>query len=257
MKFSATTTKHLGHYVYALVDPRDESIFYVGKASANNRAFNHLRIGAGEEEKHRRIREIRDSKNEPNVEILRYGLATAQASFEVEAAVIDTLGLENLTNKVRGHGVDRGRQKSDAVERLHGSKPVATETISEPIMMFFINQSYSPTKSEPELYDCVRQFWSRVSPKTRTPSPISGTLPFPVALAVVESVVVRAYSVIAWFPAGSTMSSRTSDGLGNRWEFVGQILHDHKLVGRRLTKDGRDLPANQLGYGYLNSNNEA
>lgn len=253
MKFSATTTKHLGHYVYALVDPRDESIFYVGKASANNRAFNHLRIVAGEEEKDMRIREIRAAGSEPNVEVLRYGLDSAQASFEVEAAVIDALGLENLTNKVRGHGIDRGRQKSSEVERLHGSKPVATESISELIMLFFINQTYSPTKTEHELYDCVRQFWSSVSLKTRTPQE-SGNLPFPVALAVVESVVVRAYSVIAWFPAGSTMSSRISDSPDNRWEFVGQILHDHKLVGRRLTKNWLDLPANQLGYGYINSN---
>ncbi len=39
MKFSLSTRKALQHYVYALVDPRDQKIFYVGKASANNRAF--------------------------------------------------------------------------------------------------------------------------------------------------------------------------------------------------------------------------
>ena len=44
VKFSTNTTKHLGHYVYALVDPRDDSIFYVGKASGNNRAFDHLNL---------------------------------------------------------------------------------------------------------------------------------------------------------------------------------------------------------------------
>jgi hypothetical protein len=48
MKFSSTTTIHLGHYVYALVDPRDDAIFYVGKANANNRAFNHLSARPGE-----------------------------------------------------------------------------------------------------------------------------------------------------------------------------------------------------------------
>lgn len=252
MKFSSATTKHLSHYVYALVDPRDESIFYVGKASANNRAFNHLRVGSGEEDKHQKIREIRAAGREPTVEVLRYGLASAQASFEVEAAVIDTLGLENLTNKVRGHGVDRGRQTSREVERLHGSKPVDISSLREPLMLFFINQTYSPTKSECELYDCVRQFWSRVSPKTRTQLPASGALSYPTALGVVESVVVRAYSIAAWFPAGTTLSSRTSESAENRWEFVGQLLQDHKLVGRRLTKGGADLPANQLGYGYIN-----
>jgi hypothetical protein len=252
LKFSASTTAQLGHYVYALVDPRDEAIFYVGKASANNRAFNHLRSVTGEEEKQTRIRDIRAAGFEPAVEILRYGLSSADASLEVEAALIDALGLENLTNKVRGHGVDRGRQTANEVERLHGSKPVAVETIRESLMMFFISQTYSPTKSELELYDCVRQFWSRVSPKTRTPSPTTGKLPYPLALGVVDSVVVRAYEVAAWFPAGTTFSSRSSAKPSNRWEFVGRLLEDHRLVGRRLTKDGHDLPANQLGYGYLN-----
>ncbi|MCZ8077172.1 MAG: hypothetical protein O9341_23895 [Paucibacter sp.] len=251
MRFSPSTTKQLDHYVYALVDPRYDSIFYVGKASANNRAFDHLRIGKGEEEKHKRIRQIRADGHEPEVEVLRYGLKSAKASFEVEAAVIDAIGLENLTNKVRGHGIDRGRQKASEVERLHGSKAIAIEDIRESYMLFFINQTYTPTKTEQELYDCTRQFWSRVSPTTRTPS-AGGSLPYPVALAVVESVVVRAYSVLAWFPAGSTLSSRPSGVPGTRWEFVGQLLPEHRLVGRRLTKGGKDLPANQLGYGYIN-----
>ncbi len=252
MKFSSTTTKHLGHYVYALVDPRDKTIFYIGKASANNRAFNHLRIHEGEERKHRRIREIRAAGREPGVEILRYGFGSVRESFEVEAALIDALGLENLTNKVRGHGVDRGRQTAAEVERLHGSKPMPVERIRDPYMLFFINQTYSPTKTEIELYDCVRQFWSRVSPKRRTPSEETGALPYPTALAIVESVVVRAYSIAAWFPAGTTLSTRVARNTRGCWEFVGRLIADHPLVGRRLTKDGKDLPANQLGYGYLN-----
>lgn len=234
------------------MDPRDDSIFYVGKASANNRAFDHLRIDKGEEEKHKRIRQIRTDGYEPDVEVLRYGLKSAKASYEVEAAVIDALGLENLTNRVRGHGIDRGRQKASEVERLHGSKAIAIEGIRDPYMLFFINQTYTPTKTEQELYDCTRQFWSRVSTTTRTPSASSGILPYPIALAIVESVVVRAYSMLSWFPAGSTLSSRPSGAPGNRWEFVGQLLPEHHLVGRRLTKGSNDLPANQLGYGYIN-----
>ncbi|MDP2604753.1 MAG: hypothetical protein Q8S00_19525 [Deltaproteobacteria bacterium] len=252
MKFSLTTTKRLGHYVYALVDPRDKTIFYIGKASANNRAFNHLRIHEGEERKHQRIQEIRAAGGEPSVEILRYGLGSVRESFEVEAALIDALGLENLTNKVRGHGVDRGRQTAGEVERLHGSKPAPVERIRDPYILFFINQTYSPTKTEFELYDCVRQFWSGLSPKRRTPSEQTGAFPYPTALAIVESVVVRAYSIVAWFPAGTTLSTRRAEDTSNCWEFVGNLIADHPLVGRRLTKDGKDLPANQLGYGYLN-----
>lgn len=251
VKFTSMTTERLNHYVYALIDPRSNSIFYVGKASANNRAFNHLRPTKSEKAKDLRIAEIRRDKFQPLVEVLRYGLETAEASFEVEAAIIDVIGIENLTNEVRGHGIVRGRQRASDVERLYGSKPFAVEDIREPYMLFFINQTYSPTQTEQQLYDSTRQFWSGVARHTRTPD-ADGNLPYPVALAVVECAVVRAYSVEAWFKAGSTYSSRPSGAPGNRWEFVGQLLVNHKLVGRRLTKAGKNLPANQQGYGYIN-----
>lgn len=251
MKFSASTIEHLGHYVYALVDPRDQAIFYVGKASANNRAFSHLRSDGGEGRKQQRIDEIRASGHEPVIEVLRYGLPSARECFEVEAAVIDAIGIENLTNAVRGHGVDRGRQTAREVERLHGSLPVAIEDLSDPYMLFFVNQTYSPTKDEGEIYDAVRQFWYGVSAQTRTPN-ADGGLAYPTALGLVGSVVIRAYSVAAWFSAGTTFSSRLSEDPAGRWEFVGQLLPDHPLVGRRLTQGGADLPANQRGYGYIN-----
>ena len=120
-------------------------------------------------------------------------------------------------------------------------------------MLFFINQSYTPTNNESELYDCVRQFWFGVSEKNRNPLQSTGKLPYPIALGVVGSVVVRAYSVAAWFPAGTTMSSRSENNPENRWEFVGKPLQNYSLLGRRLTKDGLDLQANQKGYTYIGS----
>jgi hypothetical protein len=162
LRFSSQTKNHLRHYVYALVDPRDKKIFYVGKASANNRAYDHMNAEFEETAKHLRIKGIREAGLEPTVEILRYGLVTKEACFEIEATIIDTLGLENLTNKVRGHGIERGRQTAAQVERLYGSEPVDVTGIREPLMLFFVNQGYSPTMSEIEIYDCVRQFWAGV-----------------------------------------------------------------------------------------------
>ena len=253
MRFSKATATKLGHYVYALVDPRNEEIFYVGKASANNRAFNHLRTAPGEGAKQQRIQEIRATGAEPVIEVLRYGLESARHCFEVEAAVIDALGFENLTNKVRGHGIERGRLTAAEVQLLLGSKEVEVTTQKSPLMLIFINRTYSPTLNEQEIYDCTRQFWYQVSKSKRAPNQ-EGKLPYPVALAVVDSVVVRAYSVVAWFPAGTTLSSRESDEAANqnRWEFVGNLLKDHPLVGKKLVKSGSNLPANEKGYGYIN-----
>ncbi len=255
MGFSRKTREHLAHYVYGLVDPRDNKIFYVGKASGNNRAFDHLRTPLSGEAKSLRIQEIRSAGMEPEVDVLRYGLPDEGMCFEVEAAIIDAIGLENLTNEVRGHGIDRGRQTAADVERLHGAEPVNVEEVSEPLMLFFINRTYTPTLTEQELYDATRQFWYEVSAKTRTPRQDTGHLPYPTALAVADSVVVRAYSVAAWFPAGTTHSTRWHRGSQpdpDRWEFVGQFLEEHPLLGRRLLRGGKDILATQKGYTYIN-----
>ncbi|MES2018699.1 MAG: hypothetical protein V4484_19590 [Pseudomonadota bacterium] len=249
-KFSTASREKLGHYVYGLVDPRDGAIFYVGKASGNNRAFSHLRVDDGETRKCDRIRAIRAAHLEPKVDILRYGL-NKETVFVVEAAIIDTIGLEHLTNIVRGHGITYGRQSAQEVERLFGSKAKAVEDISDPCMLFFINKTYSPTKSESDLYDCVRQFWWGVGQEKRNEREDDGGLKYRTALAIVDSVVVRVYSIAAWFPAGSTLSSREWRGDKKCWEFVGKPLSEHKLAGKRLTRGGSDLVANQQGYGYL------
>lgn len=246
MKFSKCTKEHLSFYVYGLVDPRFNRIFYVGKASANDRAFNHLKVVSSESKKQDLITEIRLAKLEPIVEILRYGLESEKVALEVEAAIIDAIGLENLTNSVRGHGVERGRLFATEVERLHGSKPVFISSVSDPCILFYIHNSYSPTMSEQQLYDCVRQFWHEVSEMNRM------EITHPVALAVVEGVVVRAYSIAGWYPAGATLSSRPFSGAENKWEFVGQLLSDHPLAGRMLVEDdGTPACASQKGYRYL------
>ncbi len=246
MKFSKSTKEHLGFYVYGLVDPRCKRIFYVGKASANDRAFNHLKVSSSESKKQETINEIRLAKLEPSIEILRYGLESEKVALEVEAAIIDTIGLENLTNAVRGHGVERGRLIASEVERLHGSKPVFISNITDPCILFYIHKTYTPTLSEQELYDSVRQFWHEVSEKTRM------GITHLIALAVVEGVVVRAYSIAGWYPAGTTFSSRPFSGAEDKWEFVGQLLSDHPLSGRMLVEDdGKPAAASQKGYRYL------
>lgn len=247
MQFSQATRQHLRFYVYGLVDPRDREIFYVGKASANNRAFDHLKAAASESKKSERISEIRAVGREPLVEVLRYGLETEAAAFEVEAALIDAIGLENLTNAVRGHGVDRGRMPAEVVERLHGAKPVLVTEVQQPCMVFFIHNTYTPTQSEQEIYDSVRQFWHQVSEENRC------NLTYRVALGVVEGVVIRAYWIAGWFPAGSTLSTRKYENRKpDKWEFVGQRIDEHPLVGRLLVgEDGQPISGVQKGYAYL------
>ncbi|MFL6715979.1 MAG: hypothetical protein ACJ8G3_06400 [Burkholderiaceae bacterium] len=55
------------------------------------------------------IEEIRSHGRdlEPVVPILRHGLQDKLMAKEVEAAIIDTMGLENLTNLCRGKHIER------------------------------------------------------------------------------------------------------------------------------------------------------
>ncbi|WP_157094838.1 hypothetical protein SR858_03580 [Duganella zoogloeoides] len=249
--FEHQTRTRLGYFVYLLVDPRTGAIFYVGKG-AKNRPFDHFRATKGEGSKAEMIRRIRADKLEPEVHVLRHGLSSSEIAEDVEAAVIDAIGLENLTNSCRGKGVEKGRATVTELNQRFCSRPVSINTIKEPLMKIWINQTYSPTMNAQELYDATRQYWCNVGKDKRTPD-ADGALMYPTVVALVGNVVVMAYRVQAWFSAGSTLSTRKWSGDPNRWEFVGNALPDHRLVGKRLVDDnGNSIRGNAQGYGYLN-----
>lgn len=250
-KFDVKIKKALGYYVYGLVDPFTDKIFYVGKASGNDRVFDHLKSTKVETDKTKKIKEIRSKKAEPRIEILRYGLDNEKMAFEIEASIIDSIGIENLTNIVRGHKIEKGRLRLEEVKRLYGSEPVNIETIKERYMTFFISKTYSTNLSENDLYDATRQFWSNVSKQKRAFNK-EGKLDYPIALSIYDSVVIRVYSIVNWFEAGSTFSSRTTTK-NNSFEFVGNIIKNHSLLGKKIVnKDGSKLKGLQQGYGYIN-----
>ena len=60
--------RKLGHYVYLYVDPRDRSIFYVGKA-VRGRALVHL-TDLEKRGVQKRLREIQAAGAAPRIEVL-------------------------------------------------------------------------------------------------------------------------------------------------------------------------------------------
>lgn len=112
-------------YVYELVDPRDDSVFYVGKSSVgNSRLAQHrrdARHGYGTK-KNERIREIESQ----GYKVVRRKIAhfyDQQDAFEFEKERIAHYGMHNLTNMTPGGQVN-GYGHIWPTEVLHASEHV-------------------------------------------------------------------------------------------------------------------------------------
>ena len=97
----------LGYYVYALVDPRDKQIFYVGKGK-NDRVLQHVEGIAGkandkdDTEKIAHIKAIQAEGKEVEYYILRHALKENEA-YIVESSIIDLLTFQDFQKQVIGH----------------------------------------------------------------------------------------------------------------------------------------------------------
>lgn len=90
------------YYVYELIDPRSNLVFYVGKGKGN-RLEQHFKeaISGKQSPKCQVIREIWGDGYEPIRHIVQHFTDEMQA-YEFEAQRIELYGLANLTNQVPG-----------------------------------------------------------------------------------------------------------------------------------------------------------
>ncbi len=226
-------------YIYLYIDPRDNSIFYIGKGKCN-RAFAHLRENS-EKEKVKRIRDLRKAGKEPRIEILVHGLDDETAK-KIEASVIDLIGMRNLTNLQAGYeSGEYGRMSVDQVVATYSRTSVA---IHEPVLLISINQSFRFGMPEVELYDATRSAWV-VGSKRRSAK---------YAFAVYQGIVQEAYEITDWFPNNSTFNTRKQEAIDPddvRWEFVGRTAND-PIRKRYLHKDVSRYMGTQNPIRYVN-----
>jgi hypothetical protein len=131
LSFLPGIAEQLGWYVYALRDPRDGAVFYVGKGF-RNRVYQHSRQArklagqSSDQLKLATIRDIHDAGLEVEVEIIRHRIPDEKSAYEVEAAVIDTLALmgTELRNLVGGHGAERGWRPLEDIVAEYAAEPV-------------------------------------------------------------------------------------------------------------------------------------
>ena len=208
-RFSPDVARELRHYVYVYVDPDTDEVFYVGKGRGD-RAFFHL-DDTSETEKCARVRAIRARGREPIIEILAHGLPDEASAYRVEAAAIDLLGIDQLTNVVRGwRSGTYGRMTVEQVEALYGADEIE---IIHPAILIRINRRFRYGMAPIELYDATRGIW-RVGARREQAR---------FALAVFEGVVQEVYEIRGWYLAGATLSTRGDLEDDERSEFVGSI----------------------------------
>lgn len=156
--FDPKVCETIGYYVYTLRDPRDRSIFYVGKGFGP-RCFDHIadaKNNVKDIEKLKIIRNLLEAGMGVDIDIVRHHLDEATA-FAVEAALIDVLELvDGGANEVAGHHVKDGLDSSDEIQILYGAEPLVPK---EPLLLIKINQQWKLGMSMDQVYEAVRWYW--------------------------------------------------------------------------------------------------
>lgn len=243
MPISEPVARHLGFYVYLLIDPRDQSIFYIGNGKGA-RVLSHL-SDANESKKTARIADMRSDGHEPLIEILAHDLPDQETALRVEAAAIDLVGIGNLTNCVRGWRTKTtGRATLDEIRAIYQKRPV---TITEPSLLIRITQFFYGM-TDVELYDATRSCW-RLGPDREKVQ---------LVFAVNAEIVREVYEVAHWLPGGSTLRQDFPTGIeghDSRWEFVGRVA-DESIRARYIDghvghffKHGNQNPLMYLNLG--------
>lgn len=208
-RFSESVSEKLGYYVYSLRDPRDNSIFYIGKG-VGNRIFEHLNAALARptsNEKLDTIRAIHDAGLEVIHFIHRHGLSEKEA-FEVEAALIDFVGLAGLTNQVHGYATDdRGLMSVVEVVAKYQAPLV---TINEPSILITVNRLYRRAMGAGELYEITRGNWW-IGERRKAAR---------YAFAVYRGVVREVYRIDHW---EQVTARRPEQKHQKRWRFEGRV----------------------------------
>lgn len=172
MEFKQRVKEVIAFYVYALVDPRDKKIFYIGKGK-ENRVFQHAEAALNEEYKSLKldtIRNIISDGKEVEYYILRHNL-TENEAFVVESTLIDMLtypkfnNSNQLTNLVVGHHQwDEGIKSVDELNAIYNGSRIKTDE-NKRLLLVSLNKSFDQAKAHgvyrrPDIYESTRKYWS-------------------------------------------------------------------------------------------------
>ena len=242
-EFSQKCIEEIESYVYALVDPRTDKIFYIGKGK-DNRVFAHCNAAISDDSESLKlnlIREIIAEGYEVKHYILRHKLSDAEAII-IESVLIDFLTYPEfnneslLTNIVSGHHQwDRGIKTVDEIEAIYNCQKIAPNP-NDRILLVSLNRTFDLARKrndDIDLYKITRRSWAISRHKAEKIDYVLG-----VYRGVVRSVLkVDDYSVVK------------NEKIRDRCDFVGNMVYDSKY----LNTDVSDYPfGNRGAIRYIN-----
>lgn len=245
-RFPAIVEEKLEWYVYALVDPRDGRLFYIGKGK-DSRVFAHAENaieGDADTDKLNLIREIIASGKQVETLILRHGIKSEKQAYLVEAVLIDFCYLlvdrnidirTGLTNIVSGHNSEVfGVMSTNDAIALYEAKEAPK--FKDKGILFRIPQQWSPAMPDEVLYESTRGWW--VLSKRRNEAKYG--------FAVSKGVIRQVYRINSW--RERTVGDRDYvEGERTRWGFDGEIApemaHFVNTSVAQLFKKGNASPA--------------
>lgn len=228
-KFGKNAIAHLGHYVYVLIDPLDDSIFYVGKGTGN-RVFNHVNaVAKGECSKNtpkiERIEEILNRSDETVNRvrhcIVHHGLTNEHALL-VESVLIDLLhhntkfNLQDsaLTNVQSGLDSNRGIRTTEELETFYNAEDAQFGPKEKVLALNISNINCN-------IDERIKRYWVVDIAKASQADYI---------LASYKGFVVGVYKDVKWSPVGKKYEfehTRVCNG-----EFYDRVFHK-KLPQRK------------------------
>lgn len=255
--FSDYVQRKLKYYIYCLLDPKDDCIFYIGKG-IGNRIFAHAQAALKKElesDKLDKIREIRGREIDNHVKymILRHGIETEDEAYEYESLAIDLIKLvgksqqkqKALTNIQGGsHANQVGLMSVEDIKRIYEPDILKTD---KAVILITINKEYDKltaliddgtvkeSDKPQEIYERTRKSWVVSLARANKAEYV---------IAVNRGYTVGAYKLTKWY------KSERDEG---RCEFVGEILKDTdpaylELVGKSTKEIDTKGAQNPIRY---------
>lgn len=176
-EFQPAVIEALKYYVYCLVNPRDNKIFYIGKGKGN-RVFQHAKDSLNENDQSLKldiIRSILREGKQVGLFILRHNL-TEETAFVVESVLIDLLTYQKfnktnqLANIVAGHHQwDEGIKSIEEINAIYNCDKIDVNN-GDTLLLVSLNRSFNQAKADGvyrrvDIYEATRKYWDNISPK--------------------------------------------------------------------------------------------